>query len=219
MSKIESALFLDLYNTAKKSSDESTASTSLLSKASKKLQEALQESLGDAAKAAKVAAQKAKLSFKYFEQERSEEADDIKAECKTVSSTVNWLLSTFKDMIDKINDQGELMAAIVKRLKDVTDSEASNEELKQKHDDLVQKCIDLEKRLDALDARADETGQNELKQKQLDLENKTKDMETVFDKKCVDLDKKCDEVRQRGLKGNLIISNPAKTSPLWLSTE
>ena len=177
MSKIESALFLDLYNTAKKSSDESTASTSLLSKASKKLQEALQESLGDAAKAAKVAAQKVKLSFKYFEQERSEEADDIKAECKTVSSTVNWLLSTFKDMIDKINDQGELMAAIVKRLKDVTDSEASNEELKQKHDDLVQKCIDLEKRLDALDARADETGQ-----KQLDLVNKTKDMETVFDK-------------------------------------
>ena len=37
-------------------------------------------------------------------------------------------------------------------------------------------------------------------------------MEEAFDKKCDVLDKKYDEVRQRGLKGNLIISSPARTT-------
>ena len=37
-------------------------------------------------------------------------------------------------------------------------------------------------------------------------------MEKQFNDKYSDLESKCDEMRQRGLKGNLIVSSPARTT-------
>ena len=203
--------FQDLYNAAKQSSEESIASPSLANRVSKKAQEALLEALGDATKAAKVAAQKAKLSFTYFGQKEDEE--DLHIDGKTpLRTVVHWLVVGFKDVMEKINDQGEVIGAIVKKLGDVLDGEISKEELRQKHDELVQKCEDLEKRIEERGERDENDTTDELKQKQADLEKKTSDMEEVFGKKCNALNKDYDEVRQRGLKGNLIISSPERTT-------
>ena len=213
-SKVSTASFQQLYNAAKQSTEESIASSSIGNKASKRVQEALLETLGDAAKAAKVAAQKAKLNFKYFEKKQADNEGDLNIDNKTtVTTVVNWLLDMFKDVIDKINDQGELIGAIAKKLGDFKDSEASNENLRQEHDALVKKFDDLKKQLDERGEHGDNLNSNvELKQKQVDLEKKTSDMKEVFEQKYDDLDKKYDEVRQRGLKGNLIISSPTRTT-------
>ena len=121
MSKIVSATFQSLYNTAKTSTEEAQASDPM--SPSKKVQEVILDRLGDAAKAARVATQKAKLNFSYFEKKKDEQ--DITIDGKTtVATVVNWLVEMFKDVIDKINDQGELMAAIMKKLGD--DGDASN---------------------------------------------------------------------------------------------
>ena len=117
MDKIKHTVFLDLYNAAKKSSTDSMNSSSILTR-SKRAGEALNETLGDAANAAKVAAQKAKLSFRHFEQ--SEEPPKIEANM-TVHTVVNWLVGAFNDMLEKINEQGEILGAIVKKLGDVLD--------------------------------------------------------------------------------------------------
>ena len=74
---------------------------------------------------------------------------------------------------------------------------------------LQEKATNLEKRIDDNKKVAD---QNDVLQKQLELEIKTKAVEDQFNEKCSDLDKKCDEVRQRSLKGNLIVSSPARTT-------
>ena len=211
MSKIEFQPFKDLYDAAKESSEESLASPSLATRVSKKAQEALLEALGDAAKAAKVAAQKAKLNFSYFGQKQNDEELTINGKT-SVSTVVNWLVVGFKDVLEKINDQGEIIAAVVKKLGDVLDNEVSKEELGQKHNELVQKCEDLERRLGERVERDEHSTTDDLKQKQIDLEKKTTDMEKVFNKKCDDLNKNYDEVRQRGLKGNLIISSPDRTT-------
>ena len=151
------------------------------------------------------------MNFTYFG--HREDGEDLKVDGKiSVATVVNWLVVGFKDVLEKINDQGEGIAAIVKKLGDVLDSEIPKEELRQKHDELVQKCEDLEKRLNERGERDDHDDTDELKQKQADLEQKTKDLEEVFDKKCEDLTKNYDEVCQRGLKGNLIISSPARTT-------
>ena len=112
--------FQDLYNAAKQSSEESIASPSLANRVSKKAQEALLEALGDATKAAKVAAQKAKLNFTYFAQKENDE--DLLIEAKTpIRTVVHWLVVGFKDVMEKVNDQGEVIAAIVQKLGDVLD--------------------------------------------------------------------------------------------------
>ena len=78
-----------------------------------------------------------------------------------MSTVFNWLVVGFKDVLEKINDQGEVNAAIVKKLGDVLDSEIPKEELRQKHDELVQKCEDLEKRLDERGERVEHDDTNE----------------------------------------------------------
>ena len=188
MSKIQVKPFQDLYDAAKESSEEARGSPSLASRVSRKAQEALLETFGDATKAAKVVAQKAKLGFTFFENE-----DDLKIDNQTpMYAVTNWLVVAFKDVIDKINDKD--IAAIMKKLSDVLDSEISKEELEQKHDDLVKKYEDLEKRFDERGDRDEHDTTDDLKQKQAELEQKTKDMEETFDKKCDALTKNYDEV-------------------------
>ena len=205
MTKVEAKSFSDLFNTAKLSTEESLASPTLASTASKKVHKALQDTFEDATKAAKVLAQKAKLTFKYFEKNPDTNAS---VEGKNVTSVVNWLVVTFQDMIDKLNDQGEPIAAMIKKAGD-----ESYEDICKKYDELDKKCIDLENRLQAkVDDLDKETGETDLKQKQLDLENKTREIENSFNKKCSAIDKEYDEVRQRCLKGNLIVSSPVRTT-------
>ena len=115
MSKNLSTAFQALYNRAKERSEDSNASAPM--SPSKKVKDILLESLGDAAKAARVASQKAKLNFNYFEQKVGDE--DLVIDNKTtITTVVNWLVDMFKDVIDKINDQGDLMSAIMKKIRE-----------------------------------------------------------------------------------------------------
>ena len=209
---MDTKVFEDLHSTLKKSSDEAKASEPLFTRNTKKLQKTLEEYLGKATNAAEVVAQKAKLNFRILDKKEK----DLKIDNNlTVQSVVNWMGDLFKDVIDQVNNQGDILAFIVKQLGHVTESDASKEELKKKQDDLEKLVDDIEKK--------DEAAQNKLNQKQADLEKKTNDIEESFEKKyealdkkyekkCEALDMKCDEVRQRGLKGNLIISSPARTT-------
>ena len=89
MARIDSKTFTDLFNTAKKSTEDSMSSPTLASITSKKVQESLKETLGDATKAAILLAQKAKLSFKYYEKNKE---CDATVEGKSVNSVVNgWV--------------------------------------------------------------------------------------------------------------------------------
>ena len=74
------------------------------------------------------------------------------------------------------------------------------------------KYDDRETRLTGAAAQVELENTGDLNQKQLDLEQNTKDIEDAFGKKCNELEKNYDEVRQRGLKGNLIVSSPARTT-------
>ena len=204
MSKIESKSFADLFNTAKMSTEESMTSPTIASMASENDLKALQDTFDDTTKAAKVLGQKAKCSFKYFEKNP---LTDASVEGKNVTTVVNWLVHGFHDLIEKLNDQGELIAAIVKK-----SGKESNEDFSNKNDALVQKYSDLENRADDIDKRLNETGQADLQQKQIDLENKTNEMEKDINEKYCAIEKEYDEVRQRSMKGNLIVSSPARTT-------
>ena len=235
--KIENEIFSNLVDTAKNSSDESTTSSPLASDASEKIQDVLRESLGKAANAAEVLAQKVKINFRAVKNKDHKVSDN-----PTVASAVNWLADAFKDVIDKINDQGEILSFVLTQLGKMMETDTFKEEQKKKHDDLekkcdelVKKCDDLEKKCDAITVASDEElkqkhvdlekkvkdvedsltkkcDDEDIKQKYADLEKKAKDAEDTHTKKCEDLDKKYDEVRQRCLKGNLIVSSPARTT-------
>ena len=71
-----------------------------------------QDTFDDTAKAAKVLGQKAKWTFKYFEKNP---LTDASVEGKNLTTVVNWLVHGFHDLFEKLNDQGELIAAIVKK--------------------------------------------------------------------------------------------------------
>ena len=93
------------------------------------------------------------------------------------------------------------------------DSDASKEEIRQKQTDLEKhltiRCENLEKRceeLEQIEGRPDFiAAKEELIQKHVGLEKK---VTYKYDA----LDNKCDEESQRGLKGNLIISSPERTT-------
>ena len=178
--KINKDTFQALFKTARESHEEALASSPLFNRTSKRVQDAFQDTFGKASNAAEVVAKKAKLTFKVFEKEEENQIDVEKV--SSVHSVVNWLSEVFKDIIEKVNEHGDILAFLLAQVSKVDTNDANKveiEELKQKHDDLAQK---------------------------------SKDKEEMLIKKCDELERNYDEVRQRSLKGNLIISSPARTT-------
>ena len=210
------ALFENLLKSAKKSTDEAIASSPLVTRASKKVQDALHEALAKSANAAEIVGQKVKLRFSVFQSHDIDSKAKLENESpdKALSIAVNWLLEFFRDIIDKINYQGEILAFTVTKLGEVLERDVSKEEMEQKLDDLekhfMKRCEDVEKKFDELGiieraVQPDNTATKE------ELEHKNDELEKKFALKYDALEKKCDEVRQRGLKGNLIVSSPDRT--------
>ena len=173
------------------SSEESEAGLPITNTASDKFKDVMKKNLEKAANAAEVIAQKAKINFNAVKNTNHKIGKGL-----TVASAVNWLADVFKDVIDRINDHGELLSVIVTQLGKVQDTDDFKEEQSRKHDDLVQKCEAIQKKCEDMS----------------DLEDKTKAIEDKLTKKCQELEKNYDEVRQRCLKGNLIISSPTITT-------
>ena len=129
-------------------------------------------------------------------------------------SAFNWLVELFRDIIDKINDQGEILAFIVTKLGEILDNHASKDLLKEKHDalekDLIKRCEEMEQKCENL--RNEAAVQPDMAATKEELQQKHDDLEKNFAQKCDALERKYDEVRQRGLKGNLIVSSPNITA-------
>jgi hypothetical protein len=211
----------DLLAFAKKSHNEALVGSSVATRASQKVMDALHDTLARAENAKEIVAQKIKLKFKLFEDVEHEQ----KLANKTVENIISWLAQMFKDVISRINDQGEILAFLVEKVGLIMDRKDTNLEdlLKTKLEELEhtsqQKQAELENEIsrkeESFNLKQDELD-NALQQKQTDLEHdmkkKTDDMEKAFNDKHEDLEKKCDEARQRGLKGNLIVSSPGITN-------
>ena len=103
----------------------------------------MKKNLEKAAKAAEVIAQKAKIYFKALKNTNHKVGKGL-----SVASAVNWLADVFKDVIDRINEHGELLSVIVTQLGKVKDTDDFKEELSRKHDDLVLKCENIQKKCD-----------------------------------------------------------------------
>ena len=192
--KLNIKSFDELLELAKKSSDEALDGSSLLTRASKKINDALHVTLAGAGNAADVVAQKIKLNFKAFQKyDYKQKFDD-----KSVLAIINWLVELFKDVIKRINDQGEILAFLVAKVSEIVEHKDTNvEEL------LREKQTELESALEEILKHQQATLENEMKEKTEDLQKEIKN-------KCDTLEKKCDEARQRGLKGNLIVSSPER---------
>ena len=212
---VDTGSFLDLLKQAKKSTDEAFASSPLVTRASKKVQDALKDTLAKTTNAVDIVAQKVKLNFKVLQDYDIDTSDlDTKTPPnEAIHVIVNWIVALFKDIIVKVNDQGEILAFTVAKLSEVLDRDANKDDLKQKHDDLekhlTQRCDKIEKKCDDL-ANVDFSAaiQPDLTATKEELQKKHDDLEQQFAVKHAALEKNYDEVRQRCLKGNLIVSSP-----------
>ena len=212
--KIDDDIFASLVVATRISSEESEAGLPITNTASDKFKDVMKKNLEKAANAAEVIAQKAKINFKALKNTNHKVGKGL-----SVASAVNWLADVFKDVIERINEHGELLSVIVTQLGKVKDTDDFKEELSRKHDDLVLKFENIEKKCDEMDTVDFKEEQNrkydDLVQKCdkiADIEDNSKAVEDKLNKKCQELEKNYDEVRQRCLKGNLIISSPSITT-------
>ena len=178
--KVNKEAFQALYKTARDSHEEAVTSSPLFSRASKRVHDAFQDTFGKATNAAEVVAKKAKLKFKVFDKEDESQLDVEKV--PSVHTVVNWFSEVVKDIIDKVNEHGDILAFLLAQVSKTDTTETRQEDYE------------------------------DLKVKHEELEKKTKDMEERLTKKCDELENDYDEARQRSLKGNLIISSPARTN-------
>ena len=112
---------------------------------------------------------------------------------KKVDITINWIVSLLKDLLDKVNGQTELLASLMNKIVDLVEpKENLEEEFRKKHEKLE---ADFQLKSDAFE--------KVVREKQDDLEKE-------FNIKHEEVEMKCDEARQRGLKGNLIVSSPER---------
>ena len=106
---------------------------------------------------------------------------------KNVSISINWIVTLLKDLVKKVNGQTDLITSLVKKLATLVPRDDLEAELEKKPKQLeadFQKAVDENR--DALEEKF------KLKHESLEVE--------------------CDEARQRGLKGNLIVSSPKRVT-------
>ena len=104
--KIDDDIFASLVDATRISSEESEAGLPITNTDSDKFKDVMKKNLEKAANAAEVIAQKAKINFNAVKNTNHKIGKGL-----TVASAVNWLADVFKDVIDRINDHGELLGA------------------------------------------------------------------------------------------------------------
>ena len=102
----------------------------------------------------------------------------------TTGAVINWLVKTLDVCVEKINSHSIVIDAILLH------HEADVKKLKEENTEVVEKCSELEEKND---------------ENVVEI-NKLKEDKVKVEKKCEELKVEKDEIRQRGMKGNLIIS-------------
>ena len=114
---------------------------------------------------------------------------------KTINISINWVVSLLKDLMEKVNGQTELLTNVMNKIVELVDRKETLEtEFRKKHEELE---ADFLNKSDAFE--------KVVREKQDALEKE-------FNEKHEVVEMKCDEARQRGLKGNLIVSSPVRTN-------
>ena len=114
---------------------------------------------------------------------------------KKVDISINWIVSLIKDLLEKVNGQTELLVSLMNKIVDLVERKETLEaEFRKKHEKLE---ADFQLKSDAFKKDARE------KQDALKKECNVKHEEVEMN---------CYEARQRGLKGNLIVSSPIRTT-------
>ena len=174
----------DLIKLAEKTTEEAkTSSSPILTRAKSLLKKKLPQ----------VAENVNKMSFSAINLMTKKPSVDEKDDTKTIPIVINWIVSLLKDVISKLNDQGDLITNLIDKLSEFVDpKETLEEEFKKKHEELE---TDFQQKSD--------TFEKIIREKHDALETELKAKQEV-------LERNCDEARQRGLKGNLIISSPER---------
>ena len=106
---------------------------------------------------------------------------------RRVTITINWIVSLLKDLFKKVNNHSELIADLMNKILEIMEpKETIGNDCSKNHEELAAKTEVVEKAL---------VESHEALHAEFDMKNK-------------ELELKYDEVRQRSLKGNLIISSP-----------
>ena len=217
--KVDANSLKELLTLAQDSTKEADAGSNIVTRGGKKIKEALQAALAHSSRAKEVVAQKIKLKFRAFE-----DVDfKLKKDDPSVENVINWIVELFKDVITRINDQGEILAFLVGKVSELLDKKDTvvDENFEERIAEIKlafqQKQAELEEKIKTV---VDEKGEKSVadielafQQKQAELEEKmetkTLDLQKELSQKCEALEIEVDEARQRGLKGNLIVSSPA----------
>ena len=191
--KIDDTIFSDLVETAKSSSEDAEAGSPLTNGASEKFFDALKQNLAKAANAAEAAALKAKMNFRAIKNDKHKVGANL-----SVASAVNWLADAFRDVIDRINDHGEILSVVVTQLSKMMETEDFREEQNRKHDILVDKFNSVEKKCDEMVDFEKRT--TDLETKTTDIDLKTTDLNvktTDLDVRTSDLVKKTTDLEEK----------------------
>ena len=115
-----------------------------------------------------------KLGKKSFDVQGSE--DPEQTEKTAVPLIINWIVSLLKDIISKLNDQGDLIGSLISKLGELVDpKEALEAEFKKKHEDLEADFLEKSDSFEKI------------------VRDKQDTMEKEFKLKHENMDKKCDE--------------------------
>ena len=147
-------------------------------------------------KLGKVAEHASKLKFAVFASLQGKDSvnvDESETEAKTIPVVLNWIVSFLKDVVSKVNGQSDLIIDLIDKISGLSESRDTLEaELEKKQKELE---AEIKEKSDALEK---------------DMEEKKVAFQMEMEKKCENLEIKYDEVRQRGMKGNLIVSSPER---------
>ena len=187
--QIDFELVNNLLNLAKETTEKAKKPSSpMLTRAKSFLKNQISEHVAEYASKLKFAA----LDLLGKKSGNMKESD---TETSQIPLIINCIVSLLKDVISKINDQGELVTNLIDKISQLVDpSETLEAEFNKKHEQLE---AEMKEKSDSFE--------KEMREKKDALE---KQMEV----KCQKLEINCDEARQRGLKGNLIVSSPDRTT-------
>ena len=219
MTKVDTESVQELFEIAKKGSEDAKEGSTIMTRG-KRLQEAFRDTLAKANKSVEAVSLRINLKFKALEDlELTKKLND-----KSPENVINWLVHFFKDVIERINDQGEILAFLVEKVSTILDNKDTQaEELLEQRQAHLEEALQLKQnelqeliriKSDEVKEELHQRYEQALEQKQTEfdekMEKKSDSMQKQIHEKCEALEKKCDEARQRGLKGNLIVSSPAR---------
>jgi hypothetical protein len=139
MTKVDAESVQELFEIAKKSSEDAKEGSTIMTRG-KRLHEAFRDTLAKANKSVEAVSLRINLKFKALEDlELTKKLND-----KSPENVINWLVHFFKDVIERINDQGEILAFLVEKVSMILDNKDTQaEEVLQQRQAHLEEALQL----------------------------------------------------------------------------